>query len=269
MRFPVEIRPGSMPRSDSADSGIPDHVPDSDSPHPGDIDLPEGCRAGLVRGTQIPHSQADTCAAGYRDDVSFGLVFLIILLGLLYLVALFWYSFRRATRTLPRVIIRQLSEPGSHFDVAVRTTGGTWNPGKPLGPGNRIPGRGQASYRLDEVGIVHLVFRSKTGHEEQFSGAIPADLRTDSEVALRSRRVRRWVYVLYPAFLLAGYAVAASVAEGPTFKRLDLGFVGIFVAMVAAQVILLILGVVSAGRSLTKRSNDAQMIASERETPDR
>jgi hypothetical protein len=205
----------------------------------------------------------------YLANVSFGLIFLIILLGLLYFVVLMGYSVTRAMKTFPKGITRRLTEPRSHVDVPVRATGGTWNPGRPLGPGNRIPGPGRASYRLDEDGMVDLVFRSRAGHEERFSGPIPENLRSDSEVGRRNRRIRRRIYLLYAAFLSAGYAVAAGVARGPTFKRLDLGFIGVLVAMVAAQVLVLMVRVGAAGRSLTKESGKAPTVGGERRTPDR
>jgi len=112
------------------------------------------------------------------------------------------------------------------------------------------------------VALVVYSVRRATNRREERNGPMP------DEVALRSRKVRRWVYVLYAAFLVAGYAVAASIAQGPTFKRLDLGFIGIFVAMVLAQVILVAAGVGSAARLLTKRRSNSHSASGERQTPD-
>ena len=88
---------------------------------------------------------------------------------------------RSASKLLPWGIAARLRSPSDRYTRRVRSA--TWNPGSPLGRRSGwLYGRGRATYRLGDDGLVHLTFERADGKVIETAGPVPpprADARSD------------------------------------------------------------------------------------------
>jgi hypothetical protein len=91
-----------------------------------------------------------------------------------------------------------------------------WNPSRE-GLDAQIFERGEATYRLDADGTVHLEFRSKTGNIRHLTGPIPQRLQAGTPKARTVRKARRLAYalLLVQLVLVLVGAVVGSLAVSP------------------------------------------------------
>lgn len=180
---------------------------------------------------------------------------IVVAASLIYVGVILTWALRRARRNSPSWIVRQLQEKGT-VKVGVRYAGGTWNPSKDSVEG-RVWIRGQATYTLDDAGIVHLRIEPKKGAEQTFSGPIPQSLVHPSEKSLRVRKRVRALLLGYLAFIVIGFFVGFAVAGGPALHRLIAGLIGMAVAIILAWFLVTVLRVWLSIRSLAKQKETA------------
>jgi hypothetical protein len=87
---------------------------------------------------------------------------------------------RSASKLLPPGIAARLRSPADRYTRRVRSM--TWDPGSPLGRRSGwLYGRGRATYRLGDDGLVHLTFVRSDGKVIETAGPVPpprADARS-------------------------------------------------------------------------------------------
>ena len=139
------------------------------------------------------------------------------------------HAFRRAVRHSSRWIGAQLREGHTPVEFSIRGFERTWNPSVPDKP---ILDAGQATYTLDDEGMVHLLMQFDNGRERSYAGPLPLS------PSPHAGRVIRLVVVVYVAILVAGFLIGAISADGSIERRLIWGFAGVVVAMILISVLM-------------------------------
>jgi hypothetical protein len=139
-------------------------------------------------------------------------------------------------------IVRHLQKSGKPVELRSNYLSGAWNPSKPDVAG-RIMERGRAAYTLDDAGIIHLRFQPTRGPERHLSGPVPDSVVHESPAAARRHKRARHVFMAYAGFVVAGFLIGYFTATGPQVRRVVAGGVGVFLAMVAAWLTILVLQV--------------------------
>ena len=145
----------------------------------------------------------------------------------IYIGLLMTWAIRRAKRNYPAWIVPQLQKRG-RVKLAIRSSGGTWNPARTT-IGGRLYVSGQATYTLDDAGVIHLRIEPKKGSEQNFSGPLPEPTQPSPRVQ-RLRRTRRTVTVVFVGTLAVGFLIGFVVSGGATASRLGWGLFGLGVA---------------------------------------
>lgn len=152
-------------------------------------------------------------------------------------------------------VVRHLEKAGYH-DVKTDWRLGLWNPAKPLGVDNPLYGRGVGHYTLGDDGAVHLRFQPKDGVAREYSGPIPPALAgLSSGPRIRGRRFLRRVIIAYVAIILGAFVGGAAAASGSWAARVLIGVACSFGALLAVAVVVRIVEVAWAVRSLAKRKS--------------
>lgn len=173
-----------------------------------------------------------------------------IFLGAILIFSFGWLLSGNPLAGTPSRIFRNIREVGTVYVIRMRSLGETWNPEKPLAPGQGVSGPGRATYWLDESGVVHLTFSPKVGPERHYSGPLPETLLPGSPKARRSRNLLRVVVGSYLLLLLAGFMVGYFFSHGSSGHRWITGGIGVGISMILGWVLGLVLNVGSSVRSL-------------------
>jgi hypothetical protein len=164
-----------------------------------------------------------------------------------------WLSLHRYNARSPKGIVKHLTESGGSYEVSAAYTRGVWNPAKPIGIDNPLFDKGIATYSLDDSGIVHLDFKSSSGHDQHLSGPVPESLVHPTVHQQHARTLMRRVLFGYLSFLVLGAAIGAVVAKGNIASHVLGGGLGLVVAMGVAVVLVRVLRVGTALRNATQK----------------
>jgi hypothetical protein len=173
-----------------------------------------------------------------------------VVLGAILVYVFGWLLTGNPLAGTPSRIARRIRQTGTVYEIRMRSLGETWNPEKPLGPGQGVSGPGRATYWLDESSIVHLTFSPKVGPERHYSGPLPEVLLPGSPKAGRARNLVRFVIGGYLLLIVTGFVVGYFFAHGSSDHRWIEGGIGVGIAMIVGWVLGLVLNVGSSVRSL-------------------
>ena len=171
----------------------------------------------------------------------------------IWMGSIIWLSVHRYNARSAKGIVRRLKETGRPYTVRAAYTRGVWNPAKRLGVDNPLFDKGVATYSLDDSGLIHLDFKSSSGHDQQLAGPVPESLVHPTTQQQHARALMRRVVVGYVSFLVLGAAIGAAVASGDVANHVLGGGVGLFVAMVVAVILVWVLRVGKSVRDVTQR----------------
>jgi hypothetical protein len=140
---------------------------------------------------------------------------------------------RDGARRGPRAVMKRLSKPGARYTVHVgsaRSTGGTWNPTKPISINGSIHEFGTGTYWLGDDGLVHLDWTPNGRPTVHLSGPAPQ---------LRPQRSMRVATLAVWLVVLAAGAIAFLLASGPTESRLSVALLVCALAFVLLWLVAL------------------------------
>jgi hypothetical protein len=123
-------------------------------------------------------------------------------------------------------IMRRLTPAGAHFSVHLRTSDQLWNPAKRPGEHPVIMGPGQASYWLDEQGLVHLNWEPTNRAAQHFTGPVPDVAIRGTAAYVRRRQLLRTIVIVvcaYPAAAAAGFSAGYLLTTGREHHRAAVG----------------------------------------------
>ena len=136
-------------------------------------------------------------------------------------------AYRREVRHSSRWISAQLRGSRTPVEFSLRGFERTWDPSAPDKP---ILDAGQATYTLDDEGMVHLRMECDNGRERTYVGPLPPIPSPHAGTTMRL------VLVGYAATLVAGFLIGALSANGSLERRVIWGLVGAVVAMILISV---------------------------------
>lgn len=148
----------------------------------------------------------------------------------------------RAYVRTPQAIVRRLRAGRDPLVVLLRGARGTWDPSRPIGPGNTRWGPARATYWL-EGETVHLRYHPVLGTPEDVEGPLP-------ELPTRPIRLLQAMFVGYLAVVVIGFAVGYAVSTGDSGRRLLFGWFGTAGAMVLVWLLTLVVNIGRAVRNL-------------------
>jgi hypothetical protein len=179
-----------------------------------------------------------------------GAALLIVALAVVLVAVLWWSSSNQRKATSSEAIVALLQQTGQ--PVQFWTSGPIWNPAWPEKQAWLFE-TGEATYTLDEAGIVHLEFHSKWGGAIQhFSGPIPKSDAEDSPAKVRQRGMMRLIWGSYLAILGVGFFVGYAVSSGSTEDRVGIGVVGLFAAMLVLPICTTLIRVAISARTAVR-----------------
>jgi hypothetical protein len=124
----------------------------------------------------------------------------------------------RVQLTAPRGVLRRLRGHDGRHSVRFGPNRFAWNPAEPLGVTNKVQGPGLAHYSLDDAGTIHLVFVTRQGDVQRFSGPAPSLTATAEDDIAKS-------YLLgQPATAGLGFLLGFLLDSGSVDGRLAVGF---------------------------------------------
>ena len=123
-------------------------------------------------------------------------------------------------------VMRRLTPTGAHYSVHLRTYDQLWNPASRPCKHPVIQGPGQASYWLDEQGLVHLNWEPTKRAAQHFTGPVPEVAIPGTAAYARRRQLLRTIVIVlcaYPAAAAAGFAAGYLLTTGPDHHRAAVG----------------------------------------------
>jgi hypothetical protein len=136
--------------------------------------------------------------------------------------------------------MRRLTPAGARCSVRLRTSDQLWNPASRPGERPVIMGPGQASYWLDEQGLVHLNWEPTKSAAQHFTGPVPDVAIPGTAAYARRRQLLRTIVIVlcgYPAAAAAGFVAGYLLTTGPDHHRAAVGGSGAIGAFLAAWLI--------------------------------
>lgn len=149
----------------------------------------------------------------------------------------------RTSRRSPRGIAGQLRKH-REFAIEISDTRARniafWDPSTPWGPRNGIRGPGYGTYRVDESGLVHLLWTASGQPPRELIGPFP-------EYVLRKQRregPNRWAMRVVLALTISptsGFLLAYATVGGGTSERVAGGAAAALASFMLAYVVLFFL----------------------------
>lgn len=173
--------------------------------------------------------------AGVLLAVAFVLSLVMLSIGML-----------RAYSRTPQAVVRRLRAGRDPVVVLLRGARGTWDPSRPVGPGNTRWGPARATYRL-EGQTVHLRYHPVLGSPVDVEGPVP-------DLPSRPIRIMQLIFAGYLTLLVAAFAIGFAASHGDAGRRLLFGWIGAGCAMLLVWLITLVVNVARAVRNLGRDS---------------
>jgi hypothetical protein len=134
---------------------------------------------------------------------------------------------RRVSGVLAPGIMRRLQHsPGVRYSVHLRSYDRPWNPASTNGRLSGAFGPGQATYWLDDDGLVHLDWKPTSGMAQHATGPIPAVAIPGTPAYNKHRRFVRTVITgvcTYPALAVGGFIAGYFLSSGASSHRSTVG----------------------------------------------
>jgi len=179
------------------------------------------------------------CNSGSHERRLIGVVAGVIV-SVIVIFLFGWFLTGNPFAGTPSRIAKRIRKTGTVYEIQIKSMSETWNPEKPITPGQGISGPGRAKYFLDESSVVHLTFCPKVGPERHYLGPLPEALLPGSPKASRARNLVRLVVGGYLLLIVAGFMVGYLIAHGSAGHGWIGGDIGIGISMILGWVLGLV-----------------------------